>query len=1292
MSKLKIAFQATSNRFFGKTSVKTGAVSAALVLMLMINSLFGAVAHAAPNDTADKLFGRESGSFADNGVNPGSFDTPFGVSADSNGGVYVSDVFNNRVLYFGNDGNYLADKVFGQNSNFYTKTALTPQSANTLSQPTQVVVDSSGGVYIIDQLCSRVLYYASDGNTTADKVWGQLSLTDFASCGGGVSQTTFFQPEGIAVDSSGGLYVADSNNNRVVYFANDGNNAADRVYGQLGSYTTSDANKGGTGPTANNMQYPTAVAIDSTGGLYVADSLNNRVLYFGNEGNVTADEVWGQATFTTATAGLGSNGLNYPQGLFVDSAGNLYVADGNNNRLLYFANDGNTTADKVYGQGGVFSTGTANKGGLSADSLNSPKHISLDANGGLYVADPGNNRALYYANDGNTTADKVWGQGGNFLSNNTTGGVNAKLTNNPYRVTTDSTGGVYVADSTNNRVLYFANDGNTTADKVWGQGGSFLTNQANKGGVSADSLSNPLGVISDSTGGVYIADSANNRVLYFANDGNTTADKVWGQGGSFLTNQANNGGVSADSLRLPRAVALNSDGGLYVADTENHRVLYFANDGNTTADRVYGQSGSFTANGGNQGYWDFGTLGIFLHYPVDVAVDSNGGLYVADTANNRVLYFSDHNDSNADKVYGQPGFSSMTINYGGLSASSLHFPHAVALDRNNNLYVADTNNNRVLYFVNDGNTTADAVYGQGQVFNTNIANNGGIGSTSLNAPRGVAVDNAGRLFVADTGNNRVLTFDLPKLSINDVSQNEGNSGTTDFTFAVSMSEASTDTVTVNYATANNTAIAPSDYISASGVITFNPGITSQTITVKVNGDTTSEASETFNLTLSGAKEAIISDTLGIGTIQADDAMPLANGTVKLLANPVRVASTLAGDNLNSPKLTATGATPTSGVSSSTTEFTIGGKYNIPANATGIFGVLTNVGCSGGGNFRFWTGTLVPNAANLNIPGANSALNLSTNFVAALSNGKIKLGLGSGGEVTCGYVLDVSGYITAPDSNSDRVTLLANTVRVASTQANDNLNSPKLTATGQVPANTGTSTLELTIGGKNNIPATAKGIIGVLTNVGCSGGGNFRFWTGSTVPNAANLNVPGALSSLNLSTGFITALENGKVKLGLGSGGEVTCGYVVDVVGYINSPDSGGNNLTLLSNTVRVASTQANDNLNSPKLVANAQVPANSGTSTNELTVGGSFNIPANAKGVVGVLVNVGCSGGGNFRFWTGSTVPNAANLNVPGAFSALNLSTGFTAGLSASGKVKLGLGSGGEVTCGYVTDVTAYLS
>jgi hypothetical protein len=129
-----------------------------------------------------------------------------------------------------------------------------------------------------------------------------------------------------------------------------------------------------------------------------------------------------------------------------------------------------------------------------------------------------------------------------------------------------------------------------------------------------------------------------------------------------------------------------------------------------------------------------------------------------------------------------------------------------------------------------------------------------------------------------------------------------------------------------------------------------------------------------------------------------------------------------------------------------------------------------------------------------------------------------------------------------------INFLPNAVRIAATIAP--FNASKLIATGANPAIGDSSSIQLTIGGTNGIPANAKGVVGVLTNVGATSGGNLRFWTGATVPTVANLNVPGAMPSLNLTASFSTPLSGGKVYLGWGTGAiGAQCGYVVDISGY-----------------------------------------------------------------------------------------------------------------------------------------------
>jgi hypothetical protein len=152
--------------------------------------------------------------------------------------------------------------------------------------------------------------------------------------------------------------------------------------------------------------------------------------------------------------------LNQAQSVALDSSGDLYVADLYNNRVLvYPANS--TTATQVYGQGGSFTSGLVNNGGVSANSLNNPIALTVDSNGGLYVVDRSNNRVMFYA-FGSTTATRVYGQGGNFNgSAQNNGGVTANSLNQPWGIAVGG-GNVYIADYGNNRVLGFGSFGDVS--------------------------------------------------------------------------------------------------------------------------------------------------------------------------------------------------------------------------------------------------------------------------------------------------------------------------------------------------------------------------------------------------------------------------------------------------------------------------------------------------------------------------------------------------------------------------------------------------------------------------------------------------------------------------------------------------------------------------------------------------------------------------------------------------------------------------------------------------------------
>jgi sugar lactone lactonase YvrE len=239
---------------------------------------------------------------------------------------------------------------------------------------------------------------------------GVLGQADFTSSASATTQSRMNNPRNTIVDSAGQLWVADQGNNRVLRFDNAATKAnganADAVLGQA-DFTSSTA-----ATTQNGMKQPGGVAVTSSGTLFVGDGDNNRVLRFDNAATkangANADAVLGQANFTSSTAATTQNGMRSPFGVAYDSEGRLYVSDQWNHRILIFNSAATLAngapADNVLGQTN-FTTGTVNTGGMSASTLYAPIQVFADNSAGvLWAADYGNSRVLrYFSLKTNTT-------------------------------------------------------------------------------------------------------------------------------------------------------------------------------------------------------------------------------------------------------------------------------------------------------------------------------------------------------------------------------------------------------------------------------------------------------------------------------------------------------------------------------------------------------------------------------------------------------------------------------------------------------------------------------------------------------------------------------------------------------------------------------------------------------------------------------------------------------------------------------------------------------------------------
>lgn len=302
-----------------------------------------------------------------------------------------------------------------------------------------------------------------------------------------------------------------------------------------------------------------------------------------------------------------------------------------------------------------------------------------------------------------------------------------------------------------------------TADLVFGQLGSFITGVCNRGGIGAATVCSPSGLAVDSAGNLFLADTANSRVLRYNNPPvtrSTSADLVLGQS-DFTSNTCNPGGsVTAAGLCQPTDVAAGLSGNVFVADAGNSRVLEY-NAPLTSAQAanvVFGQAGLFTSS-----QCPRKLSGATLCGAVGVALDAAGDLFASDTGNSRVLEFKPPFPAipTAVREAGQPDFTHGIPNR--VDARGLAAASSVALDQSvtpPHLYIADTPNNRIFAWANIasafGHSPADLVIGQADSVSTLC----GSGATLCN-PEAVAVDPAGTLWVADTLNNRVLGYISP---------------------------------------------------------------------------------------------------------------------------------------------------------------------------------------------------------------------------------------------------------------------------------------------------------------------------------------------------------------------------------------------------------------------------------------------------------------------------------------------------------------------------------------------------
>jgi secreted PhoX family phosphatase len=287
-------------------------------------------------------------------------------------------------------------------------------------------------------------------------------------------------------------------------------------------------------------------------------------------------------------------------------------------------------------------------------------------------------------------------------------------------------------------------------------------------------LEYPAGLAFDSGGNLWVADSGNNRVLRY-----TPANLVTGGAASIAIGQPNLNtgtwvGPADNTFQDPMGVAFDGSGDIWVADYADSRVMGFMPGGSNAvtggwATWILGQANPSGYSGNQGGLFGNGVAANSLDYPVGLAFDSHGNLWVADDANNRILeYLTPNcysNDGLASIVLGQPSLSVKNANQGGgASSTALYSPYYLAFDSSGDLWASDASNSRVLEylpsnFVTDG--AAALVIGQANFAASSSNQGGSVAANTLSGPGGIALDHSGNLWIVDRGNSRVLEYLIP---------------------------------------------------------------------------------------------------------------------------------------------------------------------------------------------------------------------------------------------------------------------------------------------------------------------------------------------------------------------------------------------------------------------------------------------------------------------------------------------------------------------------------------------------
>jgi hypothetical protein len=643
-------------------------------------------------------------------------------------------------------------------------------TSSDLAGPSAVIEDASGNIYVSSPM-EQWVYKMNAGQLSIYAGTGYIA--DHYQPGP-ANKDPLWSPFALAIDKQGNIYIADTGNNvvRVVNAA-----GTQSVIAGDSQPCPSPADKcGDDGPALKaKLNGPLGVAVDSNGNVYIADTGDNRVRVMNLTTGIIKPFAgnYNEAACSPSTATCGDGGpaghanVNGPIGLAVDSKNNVYIADAFDHRIRMVKKGIIST---VAGNGTVCfpSTGLCGDGGAATSAnLHAPQGVYVDAKGNIYIADTADNRIRLVTAGTTPTITTFAGTG--VVGFNGDGTATSVQLARPLAVYVDKAENVLIGDSGNQRVR------EVTAGNLKTIIGSPTPNGGDNGPATASTLASPYTVAVDSANNYFIADQANNRVrevnvttqiittvagngnANYSGDGGPATSATLDSLSGLAVDGSENLYIADTGNRVVRCVAgvtgacVGATGGVAAGDI------------NTVVGFGHPCTPSTGACGDGGPAYD-----AWLTAPTSVAIDSAGNLFIADPSSNKIRVVS---NGIMETIAGTGGSCGWTGDGGPANEATLCDPHGIALDASDDVYIADAGNNviRCVLGVVGGCGDSAHKYAVGDIIT--YAYNGKEqffqnedGHLAKNAQRWaaneVAVDSRGNLFVGGGNDELVQRVDL----------------------------------------------------------------------------------------------------------------------------------------------------------------------------------------------------------------------------------------------------------------------------------------------------------------------------------------------------------------------------------------------------------------------------------------------------------------------------------------------------------------------------------------------------